>query len=677
MSTTDKGDAVSGDAIPASPSPVSDQAAPAPPEATNASYRPMIQMLARLIASDRRAVLLANEAGEVLLANGPAKRLGVERTLRDHMNWTERCTVAKRAGSAPVSITIDDLSLEGELVLLPLGPAAGFYLRLSETDGEALWLRNRARAATLLRVTHDLRTPIQSLLASAETLVLNKERNEEGLDRLKRAAELSLDHISNVLAVIRGEKSGAAARPDESFSLAQELRQMIEVIRPIADQRSAALSLSLPPEAETCVTGPVRFVRALSQNMVDNAVKHGGEAIEVILTTARLGVDIDDLSDEDRRLQIMLEVRDMGGGLPRAQKDRLRQALGQAGGATTTLSPAQERPSGGMNVLAHALTQLGGHLQILDRGVDGAPVGAGGGAVIGTILRAVFSLPAANLADTTFEQEAPQEVDGLLKGASLLVVEDSPASQAWLSHVLRAAGAEVQVASSGAGALALLEHRADTRFDLVLSDVTLPQMSGVELAQRIVAGIASGAITPAPRIVGLTAHIEDSIRAACLKAGMQSVLEKPIRPDPLCHAIRDALDSDFRTPPAATRKRPGRPPRQTPDAVLSDSVVTELVAGLGADGARQYMSRALAEASAALVSLKTDGVTDQTDCMLHAATGACGLTGLARLDSSMRALEDAVKAGKTDLSADIAQVADVLTRTTQAIAALGADSVSG
>ncbi|MEN9060146.1 hybrid sensor histidine kinase/response regulator [Ponticoccus litoralis] len=676
MSTTDK-----GEAVPASASPVLDQAAPATPEATSASYRPMIQMLARLIASDRRAVLLANEAGEVLLANGPAKRLGVERTLRDRMNWTERCTVAKRAGSAPVSITVDDLSLEGELVLLPLGPAAGFYLRLSETDGEALWLRNRARAATLLRVTHDLRTPIQSLLASAETLVLNKEHNQEGLERLKRAAELSLDHISNVLAVIRGEQSGAAARPDEAFSIAQELRQMTDVIRPLAEQRGAALSLSLPPEAETCVTGPVRFVRALSQNMVDNAVKHGGEAIEVILTTARLGSDIEELSDTDRRLQITLEVRDMGGGLPRAQKERLRQALGQAGGATPAPPPAQDRPSGGMNVLAHALTQLGGHLDILDRGVDGTPVGTEGGAVVGTILRAVFSLPAAELADTTFEQEAPQEIDGLLKGASLLVVEDSPASQAWLSHVLRAAGAAVQVAGSGAAALALLEHRADTRFDLVLSDVTLPQMSGVELAQRIAAGIASGAITPAPRIVGLTAHIEDSIRAACLKAGMQSVLEKPIRPDPLCHAIRDALDPDIRTPPrpraAATRKGPGRPPRPAPDAVLSDSVVTELVAGLGADGARRYMSRALAEASAAIVSLKAHGVTDQTDCMLHAATGACGLTGLAGLDSSMRLLEDAVKAGKPDLSAEMARVTDALTRTTQAIAALGADPAIG
>lgn len=674
MSTTDK-DAEA----PVSPSTAQDEVAAAIPDAVHASYRPMIQMLARLIASDRRAVLLASEAGEVLLANGPAKRLGFDRNLREHLNWVERCTVAKRAGSAPVSIKTGDLALEGELVLLPLGPASSFYLRLSETDDEALWLRNRARAATLLRVTHDLRTPIQSLLASAETLVLQKDRSEEGLERLKRAAELSLDHISNVLAVIRGEQSPAAARPDETFSLGEELRQLIEVIRPIADRRGASLTLSLPDdEAEACVTGPVRFVRALSQNMVDNAVKHGGAAIEVILSTARLRAGIEDVEAEDRPLQITLEVRDLGGGLPQSQKDRLRQALGQGGNATAAPPPAQERPSGGMNVLAHALTQLGGHIDVLDRGADGAPVGPGGGKVVGTILRAVFSLPAADYADTTYEQDDLQETDGLLQGTSLLVVEDSPASQAWLSHVLRSAGAEVQVAGSGAAALATLEHRADTRFDLVLSDVTLPQMSGVELAKRIVAGIASGAIAPAPRIVGLTAHIEDRIRASCLEAGMQTVLEKPIRPKPLCHAIRDALDSDTRQPRRKAsppfRKRSGRPMRQDPGAVLSETVVFELMAGLGAEGARRYMSRAVAEASAALVHLQGHGVTDQTDCMLHAATGACGLTGLALLDSSMRALEDAVKAGKTELSDDMERVTDALTRTAKEIAALGSSA---
>lgn len=645
------------------------------PDPNPAAYRPVLQTVARLIASDRRAVLLANEAGEVLLANGPAKRLGLDRDLGQHLDWPDLSIVVKRAGSAPVSISIEGLALEGELVLLPLGPASGYYLRLSETDDEALWLRNRARAATLLRVTHDLRTPIQSLLASAETLVQQQDRSDAALDRLRRAADLSLDHISNVLAVIRGEQGAAAARRDEDFSLSDELGQLIEVIRPIADQRGAALALSLPAASETRVIGPVRFVRALFQNMIDNAVKHGGEAIEIVLTVAPLGAAMEDLSRKEPRLEIALEVRDLGNGLPAAQKDRLRQALGQ-GGSVTAGAPqdAQKRPSGGMNVLAHALTQLGGQLDILDRGVDGAPVGAEGDAVVGTILRATFSLPVSAADAPEPAGSVPQDTAGLLQGRHLLVVEDSPASQAWLSHVLQAAGADVQVAGSGAAALSILETRADRGIDLVLSDVTLPQMSGVELARRIASGIASGGIHPAPRIVGLTAHIDERIRAACLAAGMRSVLEKPIRPGPLCHAIHEALDASTPQAPApAPKRKPGRPPRQK-GAVLNASVVSELVSGLGADGARKYMSRALGEASTALVSLRSEGVTDRTDCTLHAATGACGLTGLALLDTRMRVLEDAVNAGKTDLSEEIATVTDALTRTAKAINALESQS---
>lgn len=652
-------------------------------DGVHASYRPVLQTVARLIASDRRAVLLANEAGEVLLANAPAKRLGLDRDLRKHLDWPDLCTVVKRAGSASVSVSIEGVALEGELVLLPLGPASGYYLRLSETDDEALWLRNRARAATLLRVTHDLRTPIQSLLASAEILLQQQDRGDDALDRLRRVADLSLDHISNVLAVIRGEQSAAAARRDEVFSLKDELGQLIDIIHPIADRRNVSMTLSLPEDSDTRVIGPVRFVRALFQNMIDNAVKHGGAAVEVALTVAPLRAGIDDLRAKESRLEITLEVRDQGGGLPENQKDRLRQALGQ-GGSVTSPAPqeAQKRPSGGMNVLAHALTQLGGHLSLLDRGADGERAASEGEEVVGTILRAVFSLPAAETSETAAIETMPQDTDGLLRGKTLLVVEDSPASQAWLSHVLQAAGAEVQVAGSGKAALSVLENPTGRGIDLVLSDVTLPQMSGVELARRIASGIASGSINPAPRVLGLTAHIDERIRDACLQAGMQRVLEKPIRPGPLCHAAREALDAPklpvpmppTSPPPAKVSKKTNaaKSPRQE-GTVLNDSVVTELVSGLGPEGARKFMSRALGEASTALVSLKTNGVTDRIDCTMHAATGACGLTGLALLDTRMRVLEDAVKSGKTDLSEEIATVTDALTRTAKAIKALGTE----
>lgn len=178
-------------------------------------YRPVVQVIARLIATDRRAALLASETGNILLANAPAKALGLGSTPLQQVfggqgplalegEWPDMMARARRAGSVRVCANRGGQPLEGELVALPVGPATGFFLRLSDSEDEATWLRNRARAATLLRVAHDLRTPIQSLLASAEGLIAGDAPEPGALARLRRAADLSLQHVSNVLSVLRG-----------------------------------------------------------------------------------------------------------------------------------------------------------------------------------------------------------------------------------------------------------------------------------------------------------------------------------------------------------------------------------------------------------------------------------------------------------------------------------------
>src|SRR5690606_2597562 len=78
---------------------------------------------------------------------------------------------------------------------------------------------------------------------------------------------------------------------------------------------------------------------------------------------------------------------------------------------------------------------------------------------------------------------------GLLAGKHILLVEDSPASRDWLCHVLQSEGAEVHAAGSGPEALALLSRNDQIKqIDLMLSDVTLPRMSGIELAARLTKG---------------------------------------------------------------------------------------------------------------------------------------------------------------------------------------------
>ncbi|MBE3636737.1 hybrid sensor histidine kinase/response regulator, partial [Mangrovicoccus algicola] len=582
-----------------------------------ASARPVLRAVARLIATDRRAVVLAGEAGDVLLANAPAGRLGLGRgSLRTHLDWPQARLRARRAGSAPAVVTRGDQALEGELVHLPLGTAEGYLLRLSESDQEAVWLRNRARAAALMRVAHDLRTPIQSLLVTAEQALGGAEDAEAARlsrARLRRAADLALDHLGNVLAVIGGEQGAAGLLPDEDFDIAQELRNLLEMIRPIARSRGTALELEIDAPGAPWLHGPLRFVRALGQNMIDNAVKHGGARAEMRLCCRPLPGDALEggaSAAADGAWRVTLEMRDLGGGLPDAQKRRIEHAL-----AGTAPPPgAARRGSAGLEVMGHALRQLGGTLEVADR------PGAAPGQVRGTVLRAEFSLPAAPPRATGAAQPQGQPVPQVLAGRRILVVEDSPASRDWLVHVLRGAGAETCAASDPREALALLEAPAGASIAAVLSDVTLPGMSGIEMTRRIRAAASWQGL-----VLGLTAHADAGIRQACLGAGMARVLEKPVRPAQLCAALAEALEGvPAAQPPAAD---PGGGPQ-----ALDPEVAADLVTQLGAARARDFMSRAREEAAAALARVRAQGLGPATRPVLHAATGAAGLTGLARIE---------------------------------------------
>ncbi|OWU80811.1 hypothetical protein ATO6_24310 [Oceanicola sp. 22II-s10i] len=542
---------------------------------------------------------------------------------------------------------------------MPLGRVAGYLLRLSENDDEATWLRNRARAATLLRVAHDLRTPIQSLLATAEIVAAGGNGDAASLGRLRKAADLALDHIDNVLAVVRGEQPAGGLHPDEVFSPCDELEALAEVVRPIAETRGATLTLTLPQDRNTHVVGPIRFVRALFQNMIDNAVKYGGASVEVALGMDPVSGSLDTLPEGTRGLNLTLEVRDLGGGLPDAQKRRLAVALGQAQPERASGDPKRPTASGGLNVLAHALHQLGGHLEVQDR-MD-APTGSDRGSVIGTLLRATFVLPEAS-ADEDEASETDPAAEGALTGRVLLVVEDSPSSRGWLVRVLTEAGARVETAGSGAEALKLLAGPRGRDVEMVLSDVTMPRMNGAELARRISSGQDSGLYQRDLKLVGLTAHVDDTIVASCLAAGMQRVLEKPIRPGRLCSAVLEELDGGAHQAPDTTAM-----PAEVTDAIWDKRVVADLVAVMGRKDTTKFMTRALGEARSALAALQRDGLTESTGCTLHAATGACGLTGLALVVSRLRGLEDALEAGPDALGEPMQALAEALEITHNAL----------
>lgn len=649
-------------------------ASPSSPDAkaAGAAARPVLRIIARLIATDRRAAVLASETGNVLLANSPAQRLHLDDgNLCDRLDWAGLCRQAQRAGSVPASLSLGSSDLEGEVVHIPLGGGNGYLLRLSENDHEATWLRNRARAATLMRVAHDLRTPIQSLLASAENVLDGTDTGDKAAQReqLQQSAGLALEHISNVLGVIRGEQSVAGLRPDETFNITEELRSLLTMIAPIALKRQVGLTLRIDPPGDIWVHGPVRFVRALFQNMIDNSVKHGGDAVDITLACRPLPSP----ADQSDQLAITLAVSDRGGGLPPEQKERVFNALGQPDSPQQGKAPlSNARPSAGLNVLAHALRQLGGKLELDDIAAEDSKSRPHGKTeTIGTAMRAILTLQKG---ESPRRAPLPQGPDKTapppLQGLSILLVEDSPSSRDWLQHMMENAGAKVWTAGNGIEALSLLERPglADA-LDLILTDLTLPYMSGIDLAQRVRQQAQHpGKPAWSGPIVGLTAHVAAPVLAACREAGIVPVLEKPIRPEELRQALREIMRPQVPPENPASNEVPPPPAKaQDTQGILKPGVVDELLSQLGRDGAISFMQRARNEAAQVLTTLAADGIGPDTRRMLHAATGACSLTGLGEIETCLRATEQAVEAGETDLGQFQANLEAALRRTQEAI----------
>ncbi|MFN3526015.1 MAG: response regulator, partial [Paracoccus sp. (in: a-proteobacteria)] len=474
-------------------------------------------------------------------------------------------------------------------------------------------------------------------------------------------AELALDHISNVLSVIQGEQGVRGGQPDEDFRIVDEITSMVALVEPIASARATRISLTVDAPEDLTLKGPLRFVRALCQNLIDNSVNHGGGQIDLTLTCRSLNESdaSDDGAPDDGSTgdwYVGIELRDEGGGLPYAQKKRLAEALGlmleSAAPHGTTLD---KRPSAGLNVLAHALRQLGGRIEINDRGSDGNPMALGSeGRVIGTVFRASFTLPRAP--DMTQAATVPEEgAETPLAGQTLLLVEDSPSTRDWLAHVLQSFGAEVFAAGSGPEALALLS-RPDMaeKIGLVLTDVSLPRMNGIELARRLSHGDPTSAAGWRGVIVGLTAHSDDSIRNACRQAGMSFILQKPIPPIRLCAALVDAL-SGSRLDDDRNSTRADFGP-----ALVDPAVVRDLFERLGAEPARGFIHRALNEAQSVVDELREDGIGEETGRRLHAATGAAGMTGLVVVESHLRDLEGAIDAGIPGLEPLLARIVAVI-----------------
>ena len=373
----------------------------------------------------------------------------------------------------------------------------------------------------LATMSHEIRTPLNSILGFSEQLSRTKLDSDqsEQLDAVKLSSEHLLSLVNDILDFSKIEQ-GRLKLEKIAFTVSGVVEETYKTFRVKAKEKGVRLAYHIEFDGSMILLGdPLRLKQVLF-NLVGNAIKFT-ERGKVFILCRKISTKL--ISANEIRLRF--EVHDTGIGIPPDKIDAIFEGFTQA---DSSLS----RKFGGTGL---GLT-ISKRLIEMQNGIIGVESEVGKGSVFHV------EIPYALAGEGEFSLESePQEVQSqLLKGKYILVVDDDAFNIRLSTMILKQWGIRVDYALSGSDALDLV---VKNEYDLILTDIHMPDMSGIEMTQKIRAlPDINKASLP---IVAITANIMKDELDHYMKSGMDDYVLKPYRENELFAKLADQFGFDY------------------------------------------------------------------------------------------------------------------------------------
>lgn len=452
---------------------------------------------------------------------------------------------------------------------------------------------NRAKSAFLATVGHEIRTPLNGIIGMVEVIRESRLNADQThcLDVVSDCGATLLDLINDVLDFSKFE-SGEFPISPVAFDPAQAARSTLSVAMPRAKLRGNALTLTIDPQMpEACLADPSR-VRQVLGNLVGNAVKF----------TERGRVDVvASFKPDPTGPRLRFEVRDTGIGIAPEAHGKIFREFSQV---DASINRRYGGTGLGLSISKRIVERLGGSIGFTSQPGQGSCFW--------------FEVPAPA---TRLPASRPR-AEPSIERASILVVEDNAVNREVVFRILQSLGQDVTVAEDGPSGVEAVRQRP---FDLILMDVQMPGMDGLE-ATKMIRNLPGDAART--KIIALTASASNDDREACINAGMDGFISKPITLAQVKDLLAESVASGAEPPEPARLETIAETPAFDP------ARVAEMTDALGAADFAELVAYFMADAKDLIARLEkadASGDWEASSVILHTLRGAALNCGCARI----------------------------------------------